>query len=68
MAEVVPSNVHAQVAIVPPATVELSVNVTHKGSHPDKLLAVKFTTGKGSTVTVTVAVTGGEHPSSAVTV
>ena len=60
--------VHAHEAIVPPATVELSVKSTHKGEHPEVTFEEKFTTGAGNTVTITVAVTVGEQPSLAVTV
>jgi hypothetical protein len=48
--------------------VEASVNVTHNGAQPETALAVMVGTGGGSTVTVTVEVMLGEHPSFTVTV
>jgi hypothetical protein len=54
--------------IDPEEIVEASVKVTQCGAHPATGDEVITGTGGGITVTVTVAVTAGEHPSLAVTV
>ena len=63
-----PPKLQFHVEMVPPATLDASVKLTHKGAHPLNTSAANTTVGFGNTVTVTVAVTAGEQPSVAVTV